>query len=91
MLLDRGLITATGHGFRLSDEVIFSVRLDADLRPDTPWQATVAGQAWWLADLGGHCPDCGYPLAERSWPPLHRRPADGRSCDLELDDDPWGP
>jgi hypothetical protein len=27
-LLDRGLITATAHGFRPSDEVIFSLWLD---------------------------------------------------------------
>ena len=31
VLLDRELITATGHGYRPSNEVIFSLRLD-------PWQ-----------------------------------------------------
>lgn len=31
VLLDRGLITATAHGYRPSDEVIFSLRLD-------PWR-----------------------------------------------------
>jgi hypothetical protein len=83
------------YGDDCPDNLAADLRMAAEeaavLQPDTPWQATVAGQAWWLADLGGHCPDCGYPLAERGWPSLHRRPADGRSCDLQLDDAPSGP
>ena len=63
----------------------------ADLQPGTPWRATVAGHAWWLRDLGDHCPACGYPLAERGWPEFHQRPADGCACDLELDDEPPHP
>ena len=58
--------------------------------PDTPWQATVGAQVWWLDDLGDHCPDCGYHLAAGGWPSSHRRPDDGQTCPLHLDDDGTG-
>ena len=78
------------YGDDCPDNLAADLRTGADelaaLRPGTPWQATIAGVAWWLDDLGDHCPECGYPLAERGWPASHPRGADGHACALELDD-----
>ncbi len=75
----------------MPDNLASDLRVAADelaaLTPQTAWRATTAGEVWWLADLGDHCPHCGYPLATGGWPASHRRPGDGRACDLRLDDD----
>ncbi len=85
------------YGDGCPDNLAADLRMAADelaaLQPDTPWQSSVAGEAWWLDDLGDHCPDCGYPLAQHGWPASHQRPADGHACHVGLDDDgtvvPW--
>jgi hypothetical protein len=79
------------YGDDCPDNLAADLRMAAEelaaLQPDTPWQATVAGQAWRLDDLGDHCPNCGYPLAQHGCPAAHQRPADGHTCELEFDDD----
>src|SRR6266545_358947 len=90
-LPDDGTSFVTRDWQRARDSLVEDLRMAAEelaaLQPDTPWQATVAGQAWRLDDLGDHCPNCGYPLAQHGWPAAHRRPADGHPCELGFDDD----
>jgi hypothetical protein len=79
------------YGDDCPDNLAADLRASADelqtLEPPARWQTTVGGEAWWLDDLGDHCPDCGYPLAAGGWPTSHRRPDDGQTCPLRLDDD----